>query len=256
MKELFKYITGLAILGLIIWSIFSRIFSGEILTKENNVADIVKIDNAPATISTDKKGNTHAQKEVIYLSNDEKELYLSKEIDSLKSVIGVKDNQIVGLTTAVSKFKYEIRYLTDTSSAGEKKYIIDQKDKWFTVRGTIPGPDPITIEGIDSITAAFIKKGNRLFVDVSSANPLIKYYGVRSFLVPDQVKNGIGIGLSSTLNFDHKFNYVTNYNFGGIKYMHIGSDWMYEVGAGYEMLNNTGIKIQPTVTIGVYRKIF
>jgi hypothetical protein len=256
MKELFKYLLGLIILIGVAYVLISRIFTGEILPTQNNVAKIIDLDNTPAAISQDKNGNTHAQKEIIYLTNFERELVLSKEVDSLKAILGVKDNQIIGLTTAVSKFQYEIKYTTDTTKEGEKRYTIDQSDRWFSAKGIIPGPDPIMIEGRDSITVAFINKGRKRYADISSQNKAIQYYGLRSFMIPDQAKNGFGIGLNGTSILQQNLRYKTTNVNVGVKFMHIGSKWMYDAGAGYGYLNLEGSKFHPFITIGVYKKLF
>ena len=256
MKELLKYAFGaILILGLI-GVIGYRIFSGNVLTKKNNVADIVKMDNAPTAISLDNKGNTHASKPVINLDKNQRDLYLRKELDSMKSAMNVKDNQIIGLTTLVSKYKYELKYTVDsTTKPGEdKRYIIDQIGPWFSAKGVIPGPDPILISGRDSTTLAFIRKKGKLFADVSSANPAMQYYGVRSFMVPDQTKNGFGVGIRASGVADQNFKYQNMVYSGGAKFMHIGDKWMYDAGAG--LVKFSGAKPQPFVSFGFYRKLF
>jgi hypothetical protein len=256
MKELLKYCVGIVIIGLILWGIISKIFNGDVLPKQNNVAEIVSIDKKPAKITVDKDSNTHASKEVISLSHDQRDLYLHKEIDSLNSVIGTKNDQIVGLTTMNSKFRYELTYRTDsTTKPGEdKRYIIDQKSKWFSAKGIIPGPTPIIIEGSDSSTLAFTKKGRKLMADIHSYNPDMKYYGLRSFIVPEQGKSGFGVGIKSIGLFDGKFNYQNTGVSGGAKFMHIGEKWMYDAGAGGVYFRD-GSGLQPFISFGIYKKL-
>jgi hypothetical protein len=256
MKELLKYIIGIVLIIGVVWIILSRIFSGSVLSKKNNVGDIVRIDNTPAAITTDKNGATHATKQVINVDNGQKELYLHKELDSLRNAIGVKDDQIAGLTTLVSKYKYEVRYTTDSTSrpGGDKRYIIDQTGPWFSAKGIIPGPDPIIISGRDSTSLAFIKKNGKLFADVSSANPDMQYYGVRSFMVPEQTKNAFGIGFNASGVTDRSFKYQNTILSGGARFMHIGDRWMYDAGGGVTVYNDAGPK--PYVSIGIYRRLF
>ena len=256
MRNLVKYIFGCLVIGGITWIILSRIFNGTALPTQNNVAEIVKIDNTPPVISTDKNGNTHATKQAAILSRDQMSLYLHKEIDSLNKVIGIQNGTIIGLTTTNSRIRYELSYRTDsTTKPGEdKRYIIDQQSKWFSAKGVIPSADPIIIEARDSTTIAFVQKGGRVYADVSSANPDMKYYGVRSFIVPEQSRGALGVGLKAVGLFDGKFNYQNTGVSGGLKYMHIGNKWMYDAGAGGVYFNGAGL--QPYISFGIYRKLF
>jgi len=258
MKDLLKYIFGLILIVGVVYIIVSRFFSGNALPTQNNVADIVKIDNSKPEITVDHKGNTHAQKEVIYITDDQAVLYLKNERDSLKKSLKIKDNtigglsaQIAGLTTAVSKYKIEVHYLYDSLN---RRYIIDQQSRWFSAKGIIPGKDPIIIEGRDSITVAFINKGRKTFANVSSANPDIKYYGVRSFMVPPKRQSGLGIGVAGDVNLDNSFKHKNTYISGGLKFMSVGNNLMYDVGAGYRYEADNGI--YPVVSIGIYKRLF
>jgi hypothetical protein len=255
MKELIKYIIGLFLLLGIIYLIVTRFINGDALPKKNNVAQIVTIDAAKPVISKDSSGRTHAEKQIIYLTNDQKELYLRKELDSLRKSTGAKDDQIIALTTAVSKFRYEIKYITDTTDKANRRYIINQKDRWFSARGIIPSDTPIVIEGRDSISLAFIKKGGKRYANISSENKAIEYYGIRSFIVPDKTTNSaLGIGLSSQSDFDRPFKYNNTSISGGLKFMSIQSKWMYDVHAGYRYQGGFGLL--PYVNVGLYRKLF
>jgi len=258
MKDLLKYIFGLILIVGVIGIIVSRFFGGNALPTQNNVAEIVKIDKSEPEITVDHKGNTHAQKEVIYITDDQAVLYLKNERDSLKKALGIKDNtigglsaQIVGLTTAVSKYKVEVHYLYDSLN---KRYIIDQKSRWFSAKGIIPGKDPIIIEGRDSITVAFINKGRKTFANVSSANPDIKYYGVRSFMVPPKRVSGLGIGASGEMEMNNSFKYNDTRISGGLKFMSVGNSIMYDVEAGYRY--NYTFGVYPYVGVGVYKRLF
>lgn len=255
MRNLFKYILGVIIILGILWFVVSRIFSGNILPKTNNVAKIVELDAKPPTITVDKNNNTHASKEVIALTHDERDLYLHKEIDSLKAENHDLKGEVIGLTTMNSKYRYQITYKLDsTTKPGEdKRYIIDQRGKWFSAKGIVPGT-PIEIEGSDSSTLAFTKKGSKLIADIHSYNPNMQYYGLRSFIVPEQTKNGFGVGVKAIGLFDGKFNYQNTGVSGGAKFMHIGNSWMYDAGAGGVYFPD-GSGLQPFISFGIYKKL-
>lgn len=214
---------------------------------------MIEIDKSEPVISKDHNGNTHAEKKVIDLTDYTRQVYLEKEVDSLKKALGVRENQIVGLTTANSRFRYEIKYIVDSVDKLNKKYIINQKGKWFSARGVIPSKDPIVIEGRDSITVAFINKRGRQYANISSYNPAIEYYGLRSFIVPPKRRSGLGIGASGEIGMTNQFKYEKTYISGGLKFMSVGDKFMYDASAGYRFEDRDNF--YPYIGVGVYRRI-
>lgn len=203
--NLMGIILVLGLVGGALWKLFTNPGS-----KHNNVADIVKIDKAPAVIEKDKAGQTHAIKQVLGLTKEQARLLYKDEIDSLVAQNKYKDKQITGLLIINSemetKFRPTIKDVRDSSNVliGSS---VDFSSKWLTLRGdTYSGKDWYV--GVrDSSALVFrqeeygaFKLKSRVLADIHSANKDFKYENLRGYqLVPEQKNNKAKIGFGVTI---------------------------------------------------------
>lgn len=192
------HVIYLFIVGILVFLLVRTLFNKPVKS-ENNVAKIVAIDSEPAEIITDNDGNQHAQKQVIYVQDPSTIAGFQRQIDSLVAQLGIKDAHIRGITTAASSGTTEFKPTIKESDTGKNKvYSIDYKSRWLELKAKVPSDEPFKIVQRDSISIAFIQRGKTLFADISSANPDMDYYNVRSWQVPESKKKSkIGLGVTA-----------------------------------------------------------
>lgn len=203
-------------------------------TTSNNVADIIELDKKPPTITKDKSGRSHSEKEILYVTRTIANEVYEKQIDSLKDQLKIKDRQLQGVTTGTSEGTTRfIPVITREAADSIRKAAIQNiayTSKWFDLYGTTEAGKKWDLTVRDSITVAFTRKGGFLgigdksYVDMSSANPVMQFKSVRSWEIPSSAQShwklGFSIGAGAQYNIQE--NKVTlgpqvgiglNYNF-------------------------------------------
>lgn len=195
----------LTITGLLIYQFFNNP-----IKTENNVADIISLDKAPPIVYQDPTGKTHVKKEIIYVSDNQAALYYRSQRDSLAKQLGVKEEQIVGLTTASGKAEINFTPIIEHIKDSLKNTVssrITYNSKWYDLYGRTDSL-PFRTTFRDSISLAFIKDTygflnmkERFSADISSANPDMKYTNVKSWAVPQSKNNKARLGFGLTAGY-------------------------------------------------------
>ncbi len=162
-----------------------------------DLRDAVELQHDTIIKYKDAVGREHATTAVQKADVSILKAIYTKEIDSLKEVIGFKDKELEAATFAGTKASGNIAPRIDTvfvSNTDTVTYGISYADKWLSLDGRIGSHSFLNYTYSDSLVFATFRKKKSIRIDAYSLNPNVKFTGLHSISVPVPRKKRFGIG--------------------------------------------------------------